>query len=85
MLTKEVVLSFFVCVAASMVFGSSLPKGLNPSCSHNVCFSCDHTGSSNLLCHRGNSKAAFFSVFLPFFGPLLWHMEVPRLGVKLEL
>ena len=27
----------------------------------------------------------FFFVFLPFLGPLLWHMEVLRLGVKLEL
>ena len=27
----------------------------------------------------------FFFVCLPFLGPLLWHMEVPRLGVKLEL
>ena len=23
----------------------------------------------------------FFFVFLPFLGPLSWHMEVPRLGV----
>ena len=23
----------------------------------------------------------FFSVFLPFVGPLPWHMEIPRLGV----
>ena len=27
----------------------------------------------------------FYFVFLPFLGPLLRHMEVPRLGVKLEL
>ena len=27
----------------------------------------------------------FFVVFLPFLGPHLWHMEVPRLGVELEL
>ena len=27
----------------------------------------------------------FFFVFLPFLGPLLQHMDVPRLGVKLEL
>ena len=27
----------------------------------------------------------FFLVFLPFLGPLLWHMEVLRLGVELEL
>ena len=28
----------------------------------------------------------FFSfVFLPFLGPLPWHMEVPRLGVESEL
>ena len=27
----------------------------------------------------------FFFVFLLFLGPLLWHMEVPRLGVQSEL
>ena len=27
----------------------------------------------------------FVFVFLPFFGPLLQHMEVPRLGVESEL
>ena len=27
----------------------------------------------------------FIFVFLPFLGPLLWHMEVPRLGAELEL
>ena len=27
----------------------------------------------------------FFSVFLPFLERLLWHMEVPTLGVELEL
>ena len=27
----------------------------------------------------------FFFVFLPFLGPLLRHMEVPRLGVESEL
>ena len=26
-----------------------------------------------------------FFVFLSFLGPHLWHMEFPRLGVKLEL
>ena len=26
-----------------------------------------------------------FLVFLPFLGPLPWHMEVPRLRVELEL
>ena len=25
------------------------------------------------------------NIFLPFLGPHLWHMEVPRLGVELEL
>ena len=30
-------------------------------------------------------KDFFFFVFLPFLGPLLWHMEVPRLGVESEL
>ena len=28
---------------------------------------------------------SFFFVFLPFLGPLPWHMEVPRLGVQSEL
>ena len=27
----------------------------------------------------------FFFVFLSFLGPLLWHMEVPRLVFKVEL
>ena len=27
----------------------------------------------------------FLSLFLVFLGPCLWHMEVPRLGVELEL
>ena len=26
----------------------------------------------------------FFFVFLPFLGPLLWHMKVPRLGVLIR-
>ena len=26
-----------------------------------------------------------FCLFLPFLGPLPWHMEVPRLGVESEL
>ena len=28
---------------------------------------------------------SFIFVFLPFLGPLPWHMEVSRLGVKSEL
>ena len=31
------------------------------------------------------STLTFFFVFLPFLGPFPPHMEVPRLGVKLEL
>ena len=27
----------------------------------------------------------YFFVFLPFLGPLLWQMELPRLGAKSEL
>ena len=27
----------------------------------------------------------FISFYFCFLGPLLWHMEVPRLGVKVEL
>ena len=27
----------------------------------------------------------FFLIFLPFLGPLSWHMEAPRLGVESEL
>ena len=32
-----------------------------------------------------SSQFNFFFVFLPFLGPLLRHMEVPRLGVEMEL
>ena len=37
--------------------------------------------------HFNGCKFYFFSffVFLPFPGLLLWHMEVPKLGIKLEL
>ena len=28
---------------------------------------------------------SFFFFFFVFLGPLLWHMEVPRLGVESEL
>ena len=31
------------------------------------------------------SELFIYFVFLPFLGPLLRHMEVPRLGVKSEL
>ena len=34
----------------------------------------------------GSIFLAFFSFFFfGFLGPYLWHMEVPRLGVELEL
>ena len=32
-------------------------------------------------CPASFAHNAFFFLFLPFLGPLLWHMEVPRLGV----
>ena len=31
------------------------------------------------------TKSHFFFVFLPFLGLILWHMEVPRLGVESAL
>ena len=34
---------------------------------------------------RKQKKIFFFFVFLPFLGPLLRHVEVPRLGVQSEL
>ena len=45
------------------------------------------------LCLWGTGERVIFpstflllsSFFLPFLGLLLWHMEVPRLGVKSEL
>ena len=33
----------------------------------------------------GHRELSLGFVFLPFIGPLLRHMEVPRLGVKSEL
>ena len=32
-------------------------------------------------CILMDTSQILFFVFLPFLGPLLWHMEVPRLGV----
>ena len=39
----------------------------------------------DLLFHFAGFVCLFVFVFLPFLGLLLWHMEVPRLGVQLEL
>ena len=35
--------------------------------------------------HLFNCLSHIFLLFFFFLGPHLWHMEVPRLGVKLEL
>ena len=43
------------------------------------------SGPSPTKPHGNSSNTTFFFVFLPFLGPLPWRMEVPRLGVKLEL
>ena len=34
---------------------------------------------------KRNKLVSFGFLFLVFLGPYPWHMEVPRLGVKLEL
>ena len=31
------------------------------------------------------SRNSFFFLFFCFLGPHMWHMEVPRIGVELEL
>ena len=36
------------------------------------------TSSNKAIC-------LFYFIIIYFLGPHLWHMEVPRLGVKLEL
>ena len=36
-------------------------------------------------CHENSCRLFFFFPFCHFLGPLLRHMEVPRLGVKSEL
>ena len=43
-----------------------------------------HSDHSKLLITHVHSLF-FLLIFLPFLGPLLWHTEVPRLGVELEL
>ena len=41
----------------------------------------DNTGSlTHEVCHKGTTRCGFFS-----FEPHLRHMDIPRLGVKLEL
>ena len=47
-------------------------------------FIVEHFMKSQYARNSFNTKSIFF--FLSFvFGPYLWHMEVPRLGVKSEL
>ena len=46
-------------------------------------FHCATTGTSVFIFLTFNLILLF--VFLPFLGLFLWHMEVPRLGVELEL
>ena len=57
-----------------------LGQGLNPSCSCDLCYKYSHQ------CLFVLGWFFFFFFLLVFFlGPQVWHMEVPRLGVKLEL
>ena len=42
-----------------------------------------HRHSVNVYDSPGITSTVFF--FLPFLGPLPWHMEVPRLGAESEL
>ena len=39
----------------------------------------------NGVCLRDQNFIIITIIFLPFLGLLLWHREVPRLGVQLEL
>ena len=39
----------------------------------------------SLILISADGLRIFFLVFLPFLGPLPWHMEIPRLEVELEL
>ena len=63
-----------------------LGQGLNPYHSSDPSHSSDSVGSLT-HCTTGEIPLFFIYlfVFLPFLGPLPRHMEVPRLGVKLEL
>ena len=44
----------------------------------------EHQGISLTMLQK-NSHLFFVDIVLSFLGPCLWHMEVPRLGVKWEL
>ena len=48
-----------------------------------TCILKDTSQILNLQSHNGNSQEVLF--FLVFLGPYLRHMEVPRLGVELDL
>ena len=43
----------------------------------------------HIVGHKNHNTLFFFSffflIFFLFLGPYLWHMEVPRIGVQLEL
>jgi len=52
-----------------------------------VCIELSHSAVQEKLAQPANQLhfIYLFFVFLPFLGPHPWHMEVPRLGVELEL
>ena len=52
---------------------------------HAIKFGCDDGCTTiNIIKFTALLVYLFFG-FLPFLGPLPWHMEAPRLGVELEL
>ena len=58
--------------------------GIEPGSSRTVCW------VLNLLSHKRNTLQSYFKfyfivLYFVFLRPHLWHMEVPRLGVELEL
>ena len=63
-----------------------LGQGSNPGHSSNLGHRGDNTGSLALLPHKGTFLPLSFLFFVfAFLGLHLWHMEVPRLVVQLEL
>ena len=52
---------------------------------HQPEFSIMLTGSSTRVCVCVQIRPPHLPPFFPFLGPLLWHMEVPRLGIESEL
>ena len=73
-----------ICHFASGFIGSLLCLKNSSTLLHGAKCS-SFSATTSLFSESGCFLLLLLFVFLAFLGPHLWHMDVPRLGVKLEL